>query len=335
MWQVQAAWLRFMRLEVPQDQEMGLPETWPGICVDFANTLEASWFGCETFIPSDAVMGIHHMFQEHKEKFYDTKLPDPLTGNRLAKVKEYYDYFEAKRKKAGIDGRPVGQTGVQLNHDGPFTMYCNLRGSTEGCEDIAEDEKYFHDLMDFIVEGAIKRIMAWRAYTNFKPFTPGDTYYFADDACAMLSPAVYQEHVLPYHKRFLAAIKGDGRVQMHMCGKAQHQFRGMAKELPISAFEVGFPTDMARARKELGEGMELIGNISPMLLKQGKPEDVEAAVKKLCEGGVMQGGRFVLHDGHNCAPGTPLKNFAAMYEAGKKYGRYPAGVKNADGVLTF
>jgi len=36
----------------------------------------------------------------------------------------------------------------------------------------------------------------------------------------------------------------------------------------------------------------------------------------------MDGGRFVLREGNNLAPCTPLENIEAMYEAGKLYGRY-------------
>jgi uroporphyrinogen-III decarboxylase len=36
----------------------------------------------------------------------------------------------------------------------------------------------------------------------------------------------------------------------------------------------------------------------------------------------MEGGRFVLREGNNLAPGIPLENLWAMYDTVKEYGVY-------------
>jgi uroporphyrinogen-III decarboxylase len=36
----------------------------------------------------------------------------------------------------------------------------------------------------------------------------------------------------------------------------------------------------------------------------------------------MEGGKFILREGNNLAPFTPLENLWAMYETAKEYGRY-------------
>jgi len=38
---------------------------------------------------------------------------------------------------------------------------------------------------------------------------------------------------------------------------------------------------------------------------------------------VLEGGRFVLRDGNNLAPGTPLGNVEAMYHTGRVLGSLP------------
>lgn len=35
----------------------------------------------------------------------------------------------------------------------------------------------------------------------------------------------------------------------------------------------------------------------------------------------MEGGQFVLREGNNLAPGTPLENTEALYHAGRQFGR--------------
>jgi uroporphyrinogen-III decarboxylase len=56
-------------------------------------------------------------------------------------------------------------------------------------------------------------------------------------------------------------------------------------------------------------------------LRTETPERVREEVRRILQSGVLEGGRFTLREGNNLAPHTPLDNLAAMYEAGREYGR--------------
>jgi uroporphyrinogen-III decarboxylase len=43
-------------------------------------------------------------------------------------------------------------------------------------------------------------------------------------------------------------------------------------------------------------------------------------VRRILQSGVLEGGRFLLREGNNLAPGTPLENTEAMYYAGREFG---------------
>ena len=58
------------------------------------------------------------------------------------------------------------------------------------------------------------------------------------------------------------------------------------------------------------------------LLLHGTPREVETETERILETGIMDGGRFVMHEANNLAPRTPVENVAAMYEGTRKYGRY-------------
>jgi uroporphyrinogen-III decarboxylase len=45
-------------------------------------------------------------------------------------------------------------------------------------------------------------------------------------------------------------------------------------------------------------------------------------VQRILASGVVEGGRFILRDANNLAPGTPPESVAVMYEACKEFGRY-------------
>jgi len=326
MFEFQVKSERWMRFNVPQDVEMGLPrDGWQGIQgegirLDFQNVYEAAWFGCEVIFPEGQVPTTLPMLREDKEKLYDLELPDPLHDNLMGRAFEYFEHFLEKVRDFEFEGKPVARIAVPMRTDGPFTVACNLRDTIELCLDLCKDPGYVHDLMDFVTEGIIRRIKAWAKLASLE--VPLPRWKFADDGIALLSPAMYRDFVLPYHKRLVEAISRGPRA-IHLCGGAQHLFKIMKDELNIRTFETGFSTDLAKARWELGPDVLLIGNIHPSLLLLGPENRIDAAVKELLCSGVMEGKRFILADGHNVAPGTPVKHLRAMYLAGKRYGGSP------------
>jgi len=124
-------------------------------------------------------------------------------------------------------GRPIGQGWLPTGTDGPLTVACNVRGAGEVCEDLAEDEKYFHDLLAWVTDGICRRMRAWKELAGEKKPGPGDVWGFADDSIALLSAAAYREHVLPYHRKIAAEFQGDARTYIHLCGDAQRHFAAM------------------------------------------------------------------------------------------------------------
>ena len=59
-----------------------------------------------------------------------------------------------------------------------------------------------------------------------------------------------------------------------------------------------------------------------MLIKSGPPEAVRAEVHRICESGLMEGGKFILIAANNLSPCTPLEHTNALYEAAQEFGRY-------------
>ena len=64
----------------------------------------------------------------------------------------------------------------------------------------------------------------------------------------------------------------------------------------------------------LGGRVVLVGNVNPMLIHSGTPEDVRCATRTVIEKlGPYRG--LIIQDGNNIPPGTPLENINAMMEA--------------------
>ncbi len=101
-----------------------------------------------------------------------------------------------------------------------------------------------------------------------------------------------------------------------------HHLPIMKKKLKITMFDVGFPIDFSWVRKTLGPDVEISGGPRIDLLLKESPQMVEQETKRILESGIMDGGRFILREGNNLAPYTPLENINAMYSTCLKYGKY-------------
>ncbi|MPN50899.1 hypothetical protein SDC9_198539 [bioreactor metagenome] len=187
-----------------------------------------------------------------------------------------------------------------------------------------ENPKYFHHLMDFITRNLIARIKAHREWSweqqGIAPKDHHGEFYYADDSIAMLSPSEFQQFVAPYMKRLYDEFSDGRGINIHLCGNATHHFPYLKEEFHAKSFDTGFPVDHGRLRRELGPEVQISGGPTIMLVKEGPPEEIDAEVRRICESGVMDGGKFILIAANNLAPCTPVEHIEALYEAGKKYG---------------
>ncbi len=316
--------LHWIRHHVPQDAEMGLPEGGWDVHVDFQNVYEAAWFGCEIRYYPDQVPDTVPMLQDdNKRMLFDRGIPDPFSDGLMRRNWDFYEHFQRQREAGWtMFGRPIASvTPCGLGTDGPMTVCCNLRGATEFLIDLVEDTEYALELLDYVTTATITRIRSYRRHLGLPE--KAKPWGFADDSIELLSPHMYQELIYPFHKRLVEELAEDqAPISMHLCGDVQRHFVFLRDHLNVRSFDTGFPIDLGRARRELGVEVELRGGPSIALLHAGTPAQVRQEVIRILQSGVMEGGRFILREGNNLAPGTPLENLWTMYETAKAFGRY-------------
>lgn len=325
MFEVQVRFQDWLRHHVPQDAPMGLPredEGW-SVHVDFQNYTEAAWFGCEIEFRDGQVPDTRPRWQndDRKREILDRGIPD-VYGGQMAVNERFYSHFLERAKSYRFKGLPVCSVSPRgLGTDGPLTVAANIRGASELFLDFIEDPDYVRQLLALITEATIARIKAWRKRIG-QP-EKSAAFSLADDSVQLLSTEMYREFVLPCHQRLRAALStaetGGG---IHLCGDSTRHFVTIRDELGIDSFDTGFPVDFAKLRSELGPDVEIKGGPHIELLRSGTPERVGACAREVLESGVTEGGRFILREGNNLAPGTPLANLEAMYNAARAYGRY-------------
>jgi uroporphyrinogen-III decarboxylase len=187
--------------------------------------------------------------------------------------------------------------------------------------DMLTDTDYYMELMDFIVTATVRRIKAYRERLGHA--VESEAWGFADDSVQMLSVEQYETYVLPFHRRLTEEFGPKGPNSIHLCGDVQRLLPVIQRELNVQAFDTGFPVDHGALRKALGPDAQISGGPHVGITHAGPPERLREEVRRILQSGVMEGGRFILHEGNNLPPGTPLEHIAVLYETCKECGAYP------------
>lgn len=310
---------RWSRFNLLQDAELGLPEAWT-IGPDFQNFYEAAWFGCPIHYMDHQVPDTTPAFEDAPERVMEHGLPDPL-GGIYARVLEYWQHFERRAEGASYLDRPIriNAPWCGLGTDGPMTVACNLFGPSFVCEAMLAEPERLQKLLTFITQATIARMKVWRQRAGIK--IPMDEFGMADDSVALISTASYVEHILPHHRALYEAFGTSVGRGIHLCGNATRHFTTIRDRLLVKSFDTGFPVDFAALRKELGPDIRIQGGPHVDLLLRATPQQVFEESRRILTSGVLKGGKFVLREGNNLAPHTPLENCEAMYDACLKHGR--------------
>lgn len=305
---------------IPQDEEMGIPsESWK-VMLEFGNVYEESWLGCEIIYPEGQIATTRPRYVgEAKYEILERGIPGPFEGF-MGHILEFYEYCLDRAKHEPFYGKPVQiSPPVPLGSDGPLTVANGIRGP-QIFEDMLVDEDYYHQLMDLITTAIITRIRAWRARLGLDPRPSRG--WFADDAIQFLSTRLYQEKVLPYHRRYYEELFGAGPHFIHICGNVQRHLPILVKELNVKSFDTGFPINFNTLRDEVGEDVEIQGGVPVSNLLNDTPADIVRRTREILSSGIMRGGKFILKEANDLPPCVPVANLQAMYETAREYGRY-------------
>lgn len=178
---------------------------------------------------------------------------------------------------------------------------------------LATNPKECHQLLEKIMLGII----------NFEKFrrseSPEIFYHLAgEDAAQLISRDMFKEFALPYLQHIYEEFPGER--QIHMCGRSDHLHDLLINELKVSYFNgLGRDVPPEVAAKTLGGKVRISGNVDPMVVEFGTEEEIRAKIRHALETFAPLGG-YMLQDGYNITPGTPLRNINFFIEEAEKYG---------------
>ncbi len=296
---------------------------WVGAWTDFQNTFESGSLGCEVIFPEDDIPWVGPGWVKNDADLKTLEQMDFVHSGLNARQIAYRKAMIAVAEKYPVrfQGGPIFYPGENpsLTHtsDGPFGVAGDLMGQTELFTAVYERPDFVKELLRIVTDKLIEYLdFCWE---EEKLPVPKD-FAWTDDLAAGLSAEVYREIVLPYEKKL--RFHFDGYLCLHMCGKTDHLLEIFRDELKINEYQgFGYEVDLDRIADVMGGKVVLLGNVNPMLIHSGTAEQVREATRKVIEKLAPYRG-FIVQDGNNIPPGSPIENINAMMEAAELYGRY-------------
>ena len=141
-----------------------------------------------------------------------------------------------------------------------------------------------------------------------------DGVIMAEPAAGLLSPSLAEEFSFPYVKEIFDAVNGEDFVLCyHNCGNAAGDMADMISLLPADIIHLGNGIDIKRMIEKLPQDKIVMGNVDPVLLRMGTPEQVKNDVQRVFD----QCGEyenFMISTGCDVPAASPLENIKAYFE---------------------
>jgi uroporphyrinogen decarboxylase len=266
--------------------------------------MEAEGYNCEIDISDEGSPQVKKHVLEDKSKLNLLKQPEPDSSARMP------FYLEACERIVTMKlPSPVGSV---IN--GPWATAAAMRGLEYLILDTYDDPTFIHNLMDLTTQTTINFIDA------LGKVGVGISLSEAPASCSVISPQIYQEFILPYHKKIIAhaASKRMG-ITIHVCGIAD-PIRELLIQSAASAFSIDSFTSLSKF-SELSYGkFVVIGNVSTQLFMDGTKEDMKKAVQN-CLDATGSGKNYILSSGCEIPIVSKPENVACFMQYARDLGK--------------
>lgn len=295
---------------------------WVGGWTDFQNVTEASALGCEIHFPEDDIpVGKEEGWVRTEEDLRKLEKIDFVNSGLNARQVAYRRAMMkvAEKYPVRFQGGPVFYPGANpaLTHtsNGPFTISAHLMGAVEIFTAILERPDFVRELFRIVTD----QVLTWLDYCWQVEQIPTRDFAWTDDLSAYLSAETWENVLLPYNLKLRDHF---GWASLHMCGETTHLLKIFTDKLKINEFQgFGWKVKLDQVAEIMGGKVVLLGNVNPLLIATGTPQQVKEATRRVIEKLAPTKG-LIIQDGNNIAPESPVENINAMMQAAREFGRY-------------
>jgi len=276
------------------------------VYVDSDPVVEIEAMGARVDYSDDEAPTASRPAVESRDDISSLKVPDPHKDGRLPV------WLKAIR----ILKQQVGEKlAVFANINGPFQAAAQLRGIARIGMDFYRNPGLVSELLDLTSETVT-------AFAKSEIEAGADAIVLGDAMSSpnLISPGHFAQFSFPHIRNVIRETGTDVPFFLHICGDSTLIIDKMV-ETGARFLEVDAQVDLAMIRQKHGGSVGIRGNVSPMLLLNGKPREIEDSCRKAIESAARPGG-FILGSGCELPRNTPYVNLDTMISAAEKFGRY-------------
>ena len=237
--------------------------------------------------------------------------PDPARSPVIRRVRELRERFPHGEKAVGVIGESGWAPAVYLRGglDNLLLDFALRPAFVKDLMRIGTD--YYRELYGLVLREGADIVLL------------GDDY--ADKNGPMMSPAQFEDIILPCDAAVVASVKSAGGYCIkHIDGDV----RKIMDQLVATGLDCLGPLEPVPGMELEGilarypGRITVMGNVSVDLLSSGTPEEVTAETRRLLAT-VSAHGPHIMSSGNTIASSVRPENFLAMVETTKKHGSYP------------
>ncbi|MHB8969681.1 MAG: uroporphyrinogen decarboxylase family protein [Pirellulaceae bacterium] len=219
----------------------------------------------------------------------------------------------------------AGEVSVHSEVFSPWTQLMELFGYEQTLMYMLDDSAKIHAILQSYTQGTID--LACRQAQRRQAQRGIDAVLISSAFAGggFISPAQYEEFVLPYERQVVEQVQQLGvAVYTHTCGKIGDRLEQMVAT-GLDGIDTLDPpplgtVDLADAKQRVGARIFFKGNIDPVhtLLKRTREEVRRDAIERLRVG--SPGSGYILSSACSVSPRVPPENLTVLVEASEEFG---------------
>jgi len=193
----------------------------------------------------------------------------------------------------------------------PFSTLALVYGMDVFLTNLVLDPALVHDNLRFFVDHQI-------AFGNAQFAAGADLLWLGDCVAAskFISVDHFEEFAFGPAAEVASALADARHHIVYHASEDSLDHLALHAQLPVSALNLGEGVRIGAVRERIGDGMCLMGNFDPILLRDGSPERIARATERMIEEGRCAGG-YVFNTAEGVTPDTPPENVLAMMAAAR------------------
>ncbi len=291
------------------DVGLGNPNPEPKPLITFGMVMLPSIFGCEIIYKEDALPWAMPL-NLSEDEIMKLEVPDIFNTYPMREMNGQIKYLKDKY------GHVVGD----INTTGVQNLALKIRGD-QLYFDFYENPVLCRHLLNICTECIIQLFQfnhrtTGTAAVDVTPMCDPKLYIFPNCTAEQISLETYESQILEYDNRVADACHPVG---IHHCGSVDEVLAGYKKVRHLEFIEIGFGSDVRRTRDVFGPDVAVNARISPVLMKNGKPEEVASEVRRLIDNGAPLDNFSI--DTVGLTYGTPDENVKTALNTAARYGK--------------